>query len=246
MWYILISSKNNRQCPCSIGVQGHPWVALSACRDICECVHTTTGLVLIIRALVRGGLSDWEAHLWERPNGSGSFPQAGELHRMKGADSVRQPVRAFFQSASWLPQAPHHDGLKSLRERDSFLLWSLQSGILLHSWKVLTDSTSHCMNTRKMQKAVQAAKVEEGRDQKTESGPGVSGAFGVALVVFRPSSADSSNCPPPFWGSSNPLVFCLTNGRTQDTGSCAQLALWFYWEFKRVHSSITHMEDNFV
>lgn len=84
MWYILISSKNNCQCLCSICVQGHPWVALSACRDIRECVHTTPGLVLIVRALVRGGLSDWEAHLWERLNGSGSFPQAGELHRMKG------------------------------------------------------------------------------------------------------------------------------------------------------------------
>lgn len=172
MWYILISSKNNRQCPCSISVQGHPWVALSACRGIRECVHTTTGLVLIVS--FGQGRVEWlrEAHLWERLNGSGSFPQAGNLHRMKGADSVSQPGQAFFQSASWLPQAPHQDGLKSLCERDSFLLWSLLSGILLHSWKVLTNSTSHCMNTRKTEKAVQAAKVGEGRDEKTESGPG--------------------------------------------------------------------------
>lgn len=151
--YIFISSKNNRQCPCSICVQRHPWVYTNNYRAVSD-----------RQSFVRGRLWLREAHLWERLNGSGSFPQAGKLHRMKGADSVRQLVQAFFQSASWLPQAPHQDGLESLCLRDSFLLWSLLSGILLHSWKVLTNSTFHCMNTRKMQKAVQAAKVGEGRE----------------------------------------------------------------------------------
>lgn len=115
---------------------------------------------------------------------------------MKGADSVRQPVQAFFQSASWLPQAPHQDGLKSLHERDSFFLWSLLSGILLHSRKVLTNSTSHCMNTRKMEKAVQAARLGEGRDEKTESGPGAVGLLVLPLIFLERVQLTLQTAPP--------------------------------------------------
>lgn len=170
-------------------------LALSACKDIHECVQTTTGLVLIVRALLGGrlwlrspplGEAEWK---WFIPTGwEAAQNERGRLSEAVSAGilpirflaAIGSPLRwpGIFVFKGFLPPV-----VAAVRD-------------LLHSWKVLTNSAFHCMNTRKMQKAVQAAAVGEGRED-SEWSRGKWG-FWCCPCYFQTESSWLSKLPSTF------------------------------------------------
>lgn len=112
----------------------------------------STGLILSVSFDEGRAEGIRETHLWESLHGSGSLLQARDLQGTKGR-KLGEPARASILPICFLAATLSPPPWPS-SERDSSLLQ-------------LTNTTSHCVDTRKMQKALQAVKVGDRGTRKT-------------------------------------------------------------------------------